>query len=159
MSLSKLNSIGLDKAKSEKLAEMLNELLSDYQVFYMNTRGYHWNVKGSDFFEMHAKYEEIYTALLTQIDEIAERVLTLGHTPLHSYSQYLLSPIKEHLNATSSKECTEGLLSGFKLIIERERSILELASDAGDEGTSALMSDYIREQEKLIWMLNASLHR
>ena len=53
-------SIGLDKKASEKLAAKLNELLATYQVFYTNVRGYHWNIKGVNFFELHAKFEEIY---------------------------------------------------------------------------------------------------
>ncbi len=64
----KTNLIGLDKEQSLKLAEALNSLLANYQVFYMNTRGYHWNIKGKEFFELHAKFEEIYTDLQTKID-------------------------------------------------------------------------------------------
>lgn len=149
--------IGLEHKKSEKLAAMLNELLGDYQILYMNARGYHWNIKGKQFFELHAKFEEIYTALQDQIDEIAERILTLGFTPAHSYTQYLSSPVQEHRNVTSGEECIEGLLQGFKLIIQRQREIMEYASGADDEGSASLMSDYIRDQEKLVWMLRAYL--
>ena len=72
-------SIGLDKKASEKLAAKLNELLATYQVFYTNVRGYHWNIKGVNFFELHAKFEEIYTDLVEKVDEVAERIF-----PLHS---------------------------------------------------------------------------
>jgi starvation-inducible DNA-binding protein len=58
-----MNLIGLDKKKSEKLATKLNELLADYMVFYQNTRGLHWNIKGEKFFELHLKFEELYTNL------------------------------------------------------------------------------------------------
>ncbi|PSW03955.1 DNA starvation/stationary phase protection protein [Photobacterium rosenbergii] len=157
--MSTQNMIGLDSVKSEELAVELNKLLANYQVLYMNTRGYHWNIKGKEFFELHVKFEEIYTDLQVKIDELAERVLTLGATPSHSFSEYLeVSEIKEHLNAHSGDECVAGLQQGFQTVLGMQRSILSLAGDADDEGTAAIMGDYIREQEKLMWMLTAYNH-
>lgn len=151
------NNIGLSKESSEKVAAELNNLLASYQVFYMNVRGYHWNIKGVNFFELHAKYEEIYDDLVQKVDEIAERVLTLGYTPSHAFSEYLTkSRIKEHLNATSALETLQGALNGFSELLVQQREIFAIAGEAGDEGTASLMSDYIKEQEKLIWMLNAA---
>ncbi|EKA4468158.1 DNA polymerase sliding clamp subunit [Vibrio parahaemolyticus] len=150
--------IGLDRQQSEQLAQQLNQLLAHYQVLYMNTRGYHWNIKGHQFFELHVKFEEIYTDLQTKIDELAERILTLGYTPAHAFSHYLeSSEIKEHQNATAGEECVKGLVDGFGVLLVKQREILQNAGEAGDEGTAALMGDYIREQEKLMWMLNAYL--
>ncbi len=155
---SESNMIGLDQEKVNVLAQELNHLLALYQVQYMNTRGYHWNVKGEQFFELHAKFEEIYTDLLTQVDEIAERILTLGHVPDHAFTRYVeVSEIKEAINVSNGKECVKGLVEGFSTLIKKEREILGLAGEADDEGTSAQMGDYIREQEKLLWMLNAYL--
>ena len=152
------NFIGLDNQQSQQLAHELNSLLAHYKVLYMNARGYHWNIKGESFFELHVKFEEIYTDLQTKIDEIAERILTLGHTPDHAFSRYLeVSSINEHQNATQGKDCVTGLVSGFSELLVKQRDILEQAGDASDEGTAALMGDYIREQEKLMWMLNAYL--
>ncbi|KQB04248.1 DNA polymerase sliding clamp subunit [Vibrio metoecus] len=152
------NLIGLDTTQSEKLANALNHLLANYQVFYMNTRGYHWNIQGKDFFELHAKFEEIYTDLQLKIDELAERILTLSAKPMHSFSGYLkTAQIKEHTDSIDGRSSMQGLLEGFSILLHQQREILELAGNAGDEGTSALMSDYIREQEKLVWMLNAWL--
>ncbi|ASG02432.1 Dps family protein [Vibrio anguillarum] len=152
------NLIGLDTNQSQQLAQALNQLLANYQVFYMNTRGYHWNIKGKEFFELHAKFEEIYTDIQVKIDELAERVLTLGYQPLHSFSAYLATAqVSEHTNATNGQETMQGLVKGLSVLIHQQREILEIATQAGDEGTSALMSDYIREQEKLVWMLNAWL--
>ncbi|MCZ2337827.1 MAG: DNA starvation/stationary phase protection protein, partial [Chitinophagales bacterium] len=78
-----MNLIGLDDEKAGKLAAQLNELLADYMIFYQNTRGLHWNIKGDKFFELHVKFEELYNNIFLKIDEVAERVLTLGYTPLH----------------------------------------------------------------------------
>jgi starvation-inducible DNA-binding protein len=154
----KTNIIGLDNTASQKLATSLNHLLSNYQVFYMNVRGYHWNIKGPEFFELHGKFEEIYTDLQTQIDEIAERILTLGSTPFHSFSDYLsASEVKEHKQATAAKDTIEGLVQGFSTLVKQQREILAIAGETDDEGTASQMSDYIREQEKLLWMFNAWL--
>lgn len=154
------SNIGLDKKKSKDLAAGLNKLLADYQVFYMNTRGFHWNIKGDKFFELHLKFEELYNNFQLKIDEIAERILTLGHTPMHSYSDYLKhSKIKEKTGVHNGKECVETVLESFKTIITLQRSLLELSAETNDEGTNALMSDYIREQEKLVWMYSSFLDK
>jgi starvation-inducible DNA-binding protein len=154
-----LNKIGLDASKSEALSEKLNDLLVNYQVFYMNLRGFHWNIKGDKFFELHLKFEEMYNDALLKIDEIAERILTLGFTPLHTYSDYSrLTKIKEAKDVSNGKEAIRQILEGFKVLLPIERALLELSGESDDEGTNALMSDYIREQEKLVWMLSAYLN-
>lgn len=154
-----LNKIGLDNVKSKLLAEKLNTLLANYQIFYTNTRGFHWNIKGANFFELHLKFEELYNDSLIKIDEIAERILTLGYTPLHSYSDYLgVSSIKEVKNISDGKEAIKIILDNYEVLLPLERELLNLAADSSDEGTNAMMSDYIREQEKLIWMYAAYLH-
>ena len=153
-----LNVIGLDAKKCQKLADDLNDLLTNYQVFYMNVRGYHWNIKGEKFFELHLKFEELYTDALLKIDEIAERILTLGHTPVHSYTEYLKkSAIKEKTNVTDGKEALAQILENFKIILTKEREILSLSAEADDEGTNSLISDYVSQQEKLVWMYSAYL--
>jgi len=153
-----LSSIGLDAKMSEKLTGKLNILLANYQVFYINARGYHWNIKGDKFFELHVKFEELYNSLQLKVDEIAERILTLGYTPMHSYSAYLKqSDIKETLNVSDGKKAVKYILDAYATILPLQREILNLSADANDEGTNALMSDYIREEEKLVWMYSAYL--
>lgn len=150
--------IGLDTNKTNDLIQNLNDLLANYSVFYMNTRGMHWNIKGNKFFELHVKFEELYNDLILKIDEIAERVLTLGGTPIHTYEAVLqTSEIKSLSNATDGTACVQNILESFKTLIVKQRALLDLSGDANDEGTNALMSDYIREQEKLVWMYSAYL--
>lgn len=156
----KLNSIGLNSKKVQVLADKLNHLLANYQVLYMNTRGFHWNVKGEKFFELHLKFEELYNNFQLKIDEIAERILTLGHTPLHNYADYLkTSEIKPESQVSNGKAGVQSLLESFKTLIILQRELLLVSGEAEDEGTNALMSDYIREQEKLVWMLGAFLDK
>ena len=156
--MKKKNAIGLDNDEVKELAKGLNKLLSDFQLFYINARGFHWNIKGDKFFELHVKFEELYTNSLLKIDEVAERILTLGHKPLHAFTDYVkTASIKEVTDVSNGKTAIEHVLGGFKTLIEAERELLELSAEAGDEGTNALMSDYIREQEKFVWMYTAYL--
>jgi starvation-inducible DNA-binding protein len=156
--MKKVNAIGLSDKLSAELSASMNELLCNYKLFYMNARGYHWNIKGDKFFELHVKFEELYTDALLKIDEIAERILTLGHTPLHTFTDYVeRSSIKEARNVSNGKKAVANILDGFKILLMLERRILDLSSKAGDEGTNAQMSDYIREQEKSVWMYSAYL--
>lgn len=155
-----INAIGLDQNKAENLAKKLNELLANYSIFYQNTRGYHWNIKGEKFFELHLKFEELYNDLLLKIDEVAERILTLGYTPEHRYSYYSqISTIKESEKISDGLVAVKFILEGFKIVILMQREILDLSADANDEGTNALMSDYIRMQEKLVWMYSSFLNK
>ena len=110
-----LNKIGLNAKKSKVLSERLNVLLANYQIFYMNTRGFHWNIKGNNFFELHMKFEELYNDSLTKIDEIAERILTLGNTPLHNYSDYLNSAsIKEARHISNGEDAIKLILKRYE---------------------------------------------
>lgn len=157
--MEQLNRIGLDIEKSNDLSTLLNRLLADYSIFYHNVRGYHWNIKGDKFFELHVKFEELYNDLVLKIDEIAERILTLGHRPEHRYSEYSKeSSIKESSVVSNGKQAVENILDSLRTIIIQQRQILDLTGEIDDEGTNALMSDYIREQEKLVWMYSAFMN-
>ena len=156
----KKNAIGLDARKASKLVLKLNELLANYSIFYQNTRGYHWNIKGDKFFELHLKFEELYNDLLVKIDEVAERILTLGGSPAHNYSEYRkISSIKESKQVSDGMVAVTEILRSFRTVIDLQRVLLQLSDDAGDEGTNALMSDYVRAQEKLVWMYSAFLDK
>lgn len=152
------NVIGLPKVETSELAEKLNELLANYSVFYQNARGYHWNIKGEKFFELHVKFEELYNSLLLKIDEVAERILTLGYSPSHRFSDYFkTAEIKESGKVSDGKQAVTEILESYKTLIAKQRELLKMSEEANDEGTNALMSDYIREQEKFTWMYTAYL--
>ncbi|MFC3903938.1 Dps family protein [Acinetobacter marinus] len=152
------NQIGLEKKDMTDIINKLNHLLSSYHIFYINVRGYHWNVKGEHFFSLHEKFEELYTDLQLQIDEIAERILTLGGTPLHAYSDFSENAsIKEDKNVHDGKQCVQGVVSGLQSLIEEQRKVSEAAEAVDDQGSSDLVTEYVLEQEKLVWMYNAFL--
>ena len=150
------NAIGINSEKAIGLSDKLNKLLADYQLFYQNLRGLHWNIKGREFFELHLKFEEFYDNAVIKIDEIAERILTLEGNPLHTFTDYLkVSEIKEEKSIANGIEGINLIINNFTVLILKEREILSLASEAEDEGTVSLMSDYISETEKTLWMLNS----
>lgn len=152
------NLVGIDKEKATVLVDKLNTLLADYQMFYQNLRGLHWNIKGREFFELHVKFEEYYDDAVVKVDEIAERILTLEGEPLHTFSDYLkASEIKEAKGVSNGISGVEIIVQNFSVLILKEREILSLAAEAEDEGTVSLMSDYISETEKTMWMLNSYL--
>lgn len=152
------NNIGLNKKKARETSAQLNNLLANYQLMYQNLRGFHWNIRGSKFFELHLKFEELYTDINLKIDEIAERILALEDVPLHTFSEYIKnSKIKEVKGESNGDTILRQLVSDYTVLITQERKILKLASENDDEGTVTLMSDYITLQEKTVWMLKASL--
>ncbi|HPR59242.1 MAG TPA: DNA starvation/stationary phase protection protein [Bacteroidales bacterium] len=149
---------GLKNDYKIEMVKKLNVYLSNVQITYMNVRGYHWNIVGRQFFALHEKFEEIYNSLNEMADEIAERILMLDGKPLHSFSEYIrVSSVKERLNLCSAEDTVKALLEDTEKLLEIERDLLSAASDNDDEGTVSLISDYIGEQEKMIWMFNALL--
>ena len=153
-----MNNIGLNDNYKKEMVKKLNVYLSSVQVTYMNVRGYHWNIVGKQFFALHEKFEEQYNTLNEMADEIAERILMLEGTPLHSFTEYLkISSIKERLNVNSAEATIQALLSDTAKLLEMERDILSTASDNEDDGTASMVSEYIGTQEKMSWMFNALL--
>lgn len=158
LEMNKFNNIGLQKQESKQVAEQLNTLLANYHLYYQNLRGFHWNVKGVYFFQLHDKFEELYNNVLNKIDAIAERILTIGQQPLHTFSDYLVNAsIKEANNLSNGIEMVRATYENLTVLLNIEREILPLAAETGDEGTVTLISDDINENEKTLWMLNAFL--
>jgi starvation-inducible DNA-binding protein len=150
--------IGLDSRKSESLAAELNKLLANFQLYYQNARGLHWNIKGKHFFELHVKFEEIYNDAQLKIDLVAERILTLGFTPLHTFTDYLKnSSIREGKNISEAKTAVELIVSSLQTVVVLERAILKTAEKLEDEGTITMLTDFITQQEKEIWMYSSWL--
>jgi starvation-inducible DNA-binding protein len=150
--------LGLDADKVGSLNEGLNELLANFQIYYQNLRGLHWNIKGQSFFELHLKFEELYTDAQEKIDMVAERILTLNGTPLHTFEDYLKnSKVAVGKNISNDRNSVQLVVDSLTTLIELERALLDESAEADDEGTNAMMSDFISEQEKTVWMLKAWL--
>jgi starvation-inducible DNA-binding protein len=146
--------------KTSTYTAELNQLLASYQIHYQNLRSLHWNIKGQDFFELHLKYEELYNRTLIIIDDLAERILSIGETPMSNFSRYLAtSPISELEITHDGATGVAYILSAQQELLKQERVLLGATDEADDEGTNALMSDLIREKEKTNWMFKAWLNK
>ena len=125
----KLNTLGLNKADVEKEIGLLNVLLANYQTYYQNLRGVHWNIKGKRFFELHVKFEELYTTAQEQVDEIAERILTLGGVPFHtleSYVKHASVPVGE--NIFDDEKTVRLVIDTISALLTLEREILDFSA-------------------------------
>ena len=151
-----LNYIKLNEKEVSSVVGSLQQLLADFQVYYTNLRGFHWNIKGHGFFVLHSKFEDLYNDAAEKVDELAERVLMLGGTPANKFSEYLkVAKVKEVDGVSNADDALSNILETYSYLIAEERKLLSLASEVNDEVTVALMSDYLKEQEKMVWMLVA----
>lgn len=152
------NSIGLNSEKSMALGHDLNELLASFQQYYQNLRGIHWNIKGKRFFDLHSKFEELYNDANLKVDEIAERILTLGGVPFHTYEDYISnSKVPIGKNVHKDENAIRLIVNSLTELLLIERKILNASDEVDDEGTNSMMSDFITEQEKTVWMMKAWL--
>lgn len=144
--------------EKQKYIKQLNTLLSSYQLHYQNLRSLHWNIKGQAFFELHLKYEELYTRTQVIIDDLAERILSIGESPLSRFSDYTKeSVIQENPIIHEGKTGVAYILKAQNELLIIEKEILDLSGEANDEETNSLMSDLIGEKEKTNWMFKAWL--
>ena len=137
------------------MIEKLNKLLSDLNVFYRKLQNYHWNVKGHDFFTIHAKLEEYYNLVNEQIDEIAEHILILNGQPLGTMKDYInTSDIEEAKNEKiTSQEIFTEVIKDLEKLLEDVKQIKKCADENEDYPTSSLMDEYIENYGKKLWML------
>ena len=154
----KTNILGLPVKESELIINELNVLLSNFQVYYQNLRGIHWNIRGKRFFDLHVKFEELYNDSQLKIDMIAERVLTLGGTPLHTFEDYIKNnQLVVGKNISNDEKAVHLIVTSLSHLLKIERQILSKSDEINDEGTNSMMSDFISQQEKTIWMMQAWL--
>lgn len=150
--------IGITQDDREAIAHGLKKLLADSYTLYLQTHNFHWNVEGPQFRELHLMFEEHYTELATAVDEVAERIRTLGVTAPGTYKAFSeLSAIEEVEGVPEAHEMIRLLNSGHEQIVKTCRDVLKIAQGADDESTAALVSDRMRVHEKTAWMLRALL--
>lgn len=151
-----LDYIKLNESGANKVVDSLQLLLADLQVYYTNLRNFHWNIKGRGFFQLHEQFEKLYDNVADKVDEVAERILMLGGVPENKFSNYLkVSRIKETETTSCGEEAIQNILNTLSHLIQVERELISLAGNIDDEATVSMLSDYIVEQEKLVWMLVA----
>lgn len=149
-----LSITGIAPEQAARVAKELQQLLADFQVYYTNLRGFHWHVRGPQFFTLHAQFEKMYDEAADHVDDIAERILQLGASPENRFSEYLkIAKIQEATQISNPVEIIPAILESLRLLIQQERAVLAAADEAGDTVTGDLISDLLDEQEKSIWMI------
>ena len=149
--------ISLEEKKVKPVVDHLNDLLANYHIHYQKLRGCHWNVKGKSFFTLHVKFEELYTAALTTIDELAERILTLGKPPYSTFKDYIGTSTLKEIQTIGLKDTdmVKAIIEDMAALIEMEREILEITDKAGDDGTNDMVNRFMQFKEKNTWMLRS----
>ncbi len=154
-------SISLEEKKLRPVVDHLNDLLANYHIHYQKLRGAHWNIRGEHFFTLHVKFEELYNNAITTIDELAERILTLGKSPLSRYEDYLnTSEIKEiDTIGMGDHELVKALVDDLEILIAMQRDLLDITDEANDEGSNDMVNAFMQFNEKQNWMLRAFLNK
>ena len=150
--------IGISEQQRQEVADKLKVLLADSYTLYLQTHNFHWNVTGPQFRELHLMFEEHYTELATAVDEIAERIRTLGVFAPGTYKQFAeLSHIKETDDIPSGTDMVRILTEGHEQVVRTCRDVLAVAQKADDESSVSLVSDRMVLHEKTAWMLRSLL--
>lgn len=149
--------ISLEEGKVKPVVDHLNDLLANYHIHYQKLRGCHWNVKGTSFFTLHLKFEELYTAALVTIDELAERILALGKPPISTFKDYIETATLKETQTIGLKDTlmVKALIEDLATLIKFERELLKITADAGDDGTNDMINRFMQFNEKNTWMLRS----
>ena len=149
--------IGISDADRDRSAAALSKLLADTYTLYLKTHGYHWNVEGPHFQQLHIQFMEQYTEMWTAVDELAERIRALGHYAPGSYAQFVkLSTIKEEDGQPDWQAMVRTLAEGHEQVAQSARTVLRTAEDVGDDATADVVTPRITLHEKTAWMLRAT---
>jgi starvation-inducible DNA-binding protein len=148
--------IGIETRDCKAIAEGLSRLLADTYTLYLKTHNYHWNVTGPRFRDLHLLFEEQYTELATAVDEIAERIRTLGYPAPGSYREFgRLTSIEEETGVPAAEQMVRELVIAQETVVRTCREVLPLAQQADDESTASLVADRMMVHEKSAWMLRS----
>jgi starvation-inducible DNA-binding protein len=149
--------ISLNEKEVKPIVDLLNDYLANYHVHYQKLRGCHWNIKGQNFFTLHVKFEELYTEAQTTIDEIAERVLTLGKPPHSRFEDYVRESTIKEIDTIGMKDLAmvDAILDDMSQLIAMERELLLATDEADDDGTNDMVNRFMQFKEKTTWMLRS----
>ena len=143
----------------EKMLNELNLFLADLNVFYRKLQNYHWNIEGKDFFITHAKLEEYYDEINSQIDEVAEFILIIGGRPLGTMKDYLqITKIQEAENkGVKLEEVFNEIIKDFTELLKNVKDIKKQADEIQHYETSTFMDNFILNYSKKLWMLKQTI--
>ncbi|MNI01941.1 DNA protection during starvation protein 1 [compost metagenome] len=138
--------------------EVLNKQVANWNLLYVKFHNFHWYVKGDQFFTLHAKFEELYNEAGLHLDEIAERLLAIGGTPIATMKDYLKeSSLKEATGKETATHMVEAVVEDCSILIQELKAGMEIAEEAQDETTADMLLAIHKELEKHRWMLQSYL--
>lgn len=149
--------IGISDADREAIAEVLSQVLADTYALYMKTHGYHWNVEGPQFSAYHTMFETQYRELWAALDEIAERIRSLGVYAPAAQAIYSRTDIKPDNGVPNADQMIANLVADTETVVRAARTALQLAADKGDDATADLMTQRVAIGEKNTWMLRSHI--
>ena len=148
--------IGIDETTRKDIAAGLSRLLADSYVLFLKTHNYHWNVTGPMFNSLHMMFEQQYTELFTAVDEIAERIRSLGEFAPGSFQRFnQLSQIQEEQDTPDADTMIRNLIAGQEAVVKTAREVVKIADAANDEPTLDLLTQRMQVHEKTAWMLRS----
>lgn len=158
--MKKSTALTLKKSEMEPVIADLKQLLADYQIYYANLRGFHWHIRGPQFFTLHKQLEKLYIDAANKADMLAERLLMLGDTPDSKFSDYIAAAhIKEVDGVSDGRKAAEHILDSLHHLIDYQRGVAEKADEAHDIGTADMLTLFIEDQEKYVWMFSAYMDK
>ncbi len=150
--------VGINEKNRKEIAHGLSRFLANTYTVYLQTHQYHWNVTGPMFQTLHVMFEEQYNELWLAIDEIAERIRTLGEYAPGTYAEFAqLSEIAEESDVRQAEDMIQSLVQGHESVIRNARKLFPVAAEADDEVTLGLLTDRMQIHEKTAWMLRSLL--
>lgn len=150
--------IGIDETTRKDIAEGLSKVLADSYTLYLKTHNFHWNVTGPMFRTLHLMFEEQYTELAAAVDEIAERIRSLGFPAPGTYSDFAkLTSIQETTGVPDATEMIRLLVEGQETVARTARSVFPAVEKGSDEPTADLLTQRMQVHEKTAWMLRSLL--
>lgn len=141
---------------SEAIATGLSRVLSDSYLVYLKTQNYHWNVRGPLFHTLHAMFEEQYTELAQAIDEVAERIRSVGMPAPGSFADFVkLASVREETGSPTAEEMIANLIADQAKVVQTCKNVFPLVQESGDEPTADLLIRRMQVHEKTAWMLRS----
>lgn len=143
--------------ETKSVVEMINKQIANLGVLYVKLHNYHWFVKGTQFFTLHAKFEELYTEASQWFDELAERILAMKGKPVATMNEMLAqASVREASGNESAEQMVRAIVDDFRTMIKEMRQAIDQADQANDHATADMMTGIQKSLEKQVWMLESS---
>lgn len=150
--------MGLERVDKKSIAQGLCRVLADTYTLYLKTHKFHWNVQGPLFSSLHMLFETQYTEMALAVDEIAERIRTLGVLAPGSYREFqALTSIPEEDHLPNAHEMVRLLAEGHETVAATIRDMFDIPAELGDEPTVDMLTGRLVVHEKATWMLRSIL--